>query len=95
MDNEVRKSAETLRHSDVTLRTLLESPAQAILAVNANGAVLIANNIADKMFGYNPNELVGQSIVGKPSKRANHSPSRCPPLSEGIPGIMRGMGLTE
>ncbi len=52
-----RKLAAALRHREDALLALLESAAQAILAVNADGRIVLANETADEMFGYSPNEL--------------------------------------
>ena len=59
---DARKSGDALQRSESTVRTLLESAAQAILAISTDGRLVLANSMADKMFGYNPEELVGQSL---------------------------------
>ena len=61
MDDD-RKSGDALQRSESTVRALLESAAQAILAVNKEGRFVLANGMAEKMFGYNQNELVGQPL---------------------------------
>jgi PAS domain S-box-containing protein len=58
-DISVRKKMEaTLREGEATIRTLLETAAQAILAVDARGAVVLANRMAEEMFGYGREELL-------------------------------------
>jgi len=52
---------EKLRESEATTRTLLDTAAQAILATDANGTIVLANRMVGTMFGYDPSELVGQS----------------------------------
>ena len=67
-----RKSGDTLQRSESTVRALLESAAQGILAVNVDGKLVLANHTAEKMFGYKPNELIGQPLgllLPKESKR--------------------------
>ena len=59
---DVRKTGAVLQHSESTIRALLESAAQAILAVNAEGRLVLANRMAEKMFGYNQSELLGQQL---------------------------------
>jgi PAS domain S-box-containing protein len=58
-----RKRMEaTLHESEATIRTLLESAAQAILAVDLRGTVVLVNRMAEEMFGYERDELPGKSI---------------------------------
>jgi PAS domain S-box-containing protein len=51
---------ETLRESEATTRALLETAGQAILAVDAGGAIVLANQTAATMFGYGLDELLGK-----------------------------------
>jgi PAS domain S-box-containing protein len=44
------------------LRLLLETAAQGILSVDAQGTILMANRALETMFGWQPGELTGQSI---------------------------------
>lgn len=53
---------ENLRQSEATIRTLLETASQAILAVDSAGAILIANRMVGEMFGYAPDELIGRPL---------------------------------
>jgi two-component system sensor histidine kinase/response regulator len=74
-----RKRMEaTLRESEATTRTLLETAAQAILAVSADGAIVIANRMAEDMFGYQPNELMGRPLemLLPPDVRERHRAHR-------------------
>jgi PAS domain S-box-containing protein len=60
--DDARKSGDALQRSESTVRALLESAAQAILAVNADGILVLANDTVNKMFGYNPDQLIGQPL---------------------------------
>ena len=60
--DDVRKIGDVWQHSESTVRALLESAAQAILTVNAEGRLVLANRMAEKMFGYNQSELLGQQL---------------------------------
>lgn len=53
---------EKLRESEATTRALLETAAQAVLAADASGTIVLANRMAADMFGYGPNELLGQLL---------------------------------
>ena len=58
-----RKRMEvTLRESEATIRALLENAAQSILAVDLDGAVVLANRMAVEMFGHAHSELLGMSL---------------------------------
>ena len=59
---ERKKAEEALRESENTIRTLLDTAAQAILAVDAAGSIVLANRMASEMFGYGPEELVGSPL---------------------------------
>ena len=61
-DITVYKKTEVLRQSASTLRALIESSPQAILAVSGDGKITQANAITEKVFGYSPSELLGQPI---------------------------------
>jgi PAS domain S-box-containing protein len=42
--------------------TLLESAAQAIVGINRNGGIVLANRKVEEMFGYTREELLGSSV---------------------------------
>ena len=44
------------------LRALLEDTADALFAVDTEGTIVFANGQASELFGYAPDELVGQSV---------------------------------
>jgi PAS domain S-box-containing protein len=58
-----RKRIENmLRESEATTRALLENAAQAILAVDSGGSIVVANRMAEEMFGFGPNKLLGKPL---------------------------------
>ena len=59
---DVRRTGDVLKSSEFTVHALLESAAQAILAVNVEGRLVLANPMVEKMFGYSQNELIGQPL---------------------------------
>jgi PAS domain S-box-containing protein len=59
--NPAPKLSDALQKGDL-ISILLESAAQGILAINADGKLLFANSTAGKMFGYNANDLIGQPL---------------------------------
>lgn len=59
---ERKRSEDVLRDRETTIRTLLDTAAQAILAVDATGGIVLANRMAGEMFGYSPDDLLGRSL---------------------------------
>ncbi len=51
-----------LRESEGRLRALLETAAQGLLGVLADGRIDLVNRSAEKMFGYHRREMLGQPI---------------------------------
>src|SRR5262249_23546159 len=45
-----------------TVRALLDSAAQAILAVDTSGTIVMVNRMMETAFGYKTDELLGQSL---------------------------------
>jgi PAS domain S-box-containing protein len=56
------QAQESLKEQRDTTRALLESASQAILTVAENGTLVDANRVAERMFGYSKEDLLGQSI---------------------------------
>ena len=59
---EPKKAEAELREREQTVRALLDSAAQAIVAVNEEGRIVLWNPTAGAMFGYNPAELRGLPV---------------------------------
>ncbi|NEX64064.1 EAL domain-containing protein [Noviherbaspirillum sp. 17J57-3] len=51
----------TLDDREHTMRALLESTTQAVLGIGTDGRISIANKAVFNVFGYRPEELIGQS----------------------------------
>jgi len=56
------RSEEAARQSESLVRALLDSSAQAILAVNIDGKIVMVNAATEKMFGYVQEELLYQPL---------------------------------
>jgi PAS domain S-box-containing protein len=58
-----RRQVETkLRESEATVRALLDTASQAIIAVDTTGAIVLANRMVGDMFGYAPADLIGKAL---------------------------------
>ena len=56
------KMKHRAQESEDTIRALLESAVQAILACDKDGRIMLVNAAAEKLYGYGRDELVGQSL---------------------------------
>lgn len=56
------RSEQAARQSESLIRALLDSSAQAILAVNTDGKIVMVNAVTKTMFGYKSEELLYQSL---------------------------------
>jgi PAS domain S-box-containing protein len=54
------RSERAARESEAAVRALLDSAAQAILAVDTAGKIVMANGMTETVFGYMQNEILGQ-----------------------------------
>jgi PAS domain S-box-containing protein len=59
---ERKRVEEELARSEATVRALLESASQAVLAVDTEGNIVFSNPMAEEMFGYTANELAKMTV---------------------------------
>jgi PAS domain S-box-containing protein len=55
-------SDAALRRSEATARAVLQSATEGILLIDASGRITLVNAAGERMFGYNPDELLGQPL---------------------------------
>lgn len=72
LTNEQRQ-VDKLWSSDKIVRALLESASQAIVGVNQQGRILLANARTAELFGYEREELLGKSLEVLLPESARHS----------------------
>jgi len=60
---EIKRAEAELREREQTVRALLDSASEAILAVDLEGRILLANRMSGEMFGFAPDELLGRPIA--------------------------------
>lgn len=76
--SEHARTEEMLRASLEMFRGLVETAPDAILLVNADGVIELANEQAEEMFGYEKNEMLGMKVTALvPDRyRADHDGHR-------------------
>jgi len=58
-----RKAEEAMRESELRYRTLWENSADAVIMMDTDSVIHFANPAAQTIFGYAPEELVGQNLA--------------------------------
>ncbi|MGH9861833.1 MAG: PAS domain S-box protein [Candidatus Acidiferrales bacterium] len=58
-----RRADAALRESEERYRVVAETATDAILTIDEHSTILFANPAAEKIFGYSPGELLGQSLT--------------------------------
>jgi PAS domain S-box-containing protein len=51
-----------LRESEARYRVLVETTREAVILVDERGTILFVNAVVERLFGYSPDELVGQPL---------------------------------
>ena len=59
---ERRRTAEALRNSEERYRVISETAQDAIFTIDGDSRVRFANSAVERLFGYKPEEIVGQSL---------------------------------
>ena len=57
-----KRTEKALRKSEEKYRILVESAKDAIISVNANDIIIAWNQAAQDIFGYSPDEIIGQHL---------------------------------
>jgi PAS domain S-box-containing protein len=68
-----KAAEEALRRSEATSRAFLESASESIVITNAAGVIVRINDKAEKMFGYERAELIGQPVEVLIPRRAREA----------------------
>jgi PAS domain S-box-containing protein len=59
---ERKRAQKELERSESTIRTLLDSSPQSVVAMDAGAKIMLVNANTEKMFGYRREELLGQPL---------------------------------
>ncbi|QKY04271.1 PAS domain S-box protein [Janthinobacterium lividum] len=72
-DTTLLKAARDAQFVDVRYRVLFESTPDSVIMVNATGAIVLANQQAQRLFGYAEGELSGRQIDSLLPQRLRHA----------------------
>lgn len=61
---ELERSREALRESEARYRELVEQASTIILRMDREGRICFLNDYAQRFFGYQLDEVIGQSVIG-------------------------------
>ena len=62
MATENHKASKAFRESDAPFRALLEAAPDAMVIVDQHGIIVLVNALTKRMFGYSPEELIGNHV---------------------------------
>jgi PAS domain S-box-containing protein len=60
---EHKRAEQELRDSEERHRVVVEAASDAVISMDENGAILLANAAATRVFGYDPTELIGKPLT--------------------------------
>jgi PAS domain S-box-containing protein len=63
-DIDDRKRAEDeLKRSEARYRVVIETASDAVVSIDESGAIILANPATKRIFGYNPEEIIGKPLT--------------------------------
>ncbi|MBT7290563.1 MAG: PAS domain S-box protein, partial [Chloroflexi bacterium] len=58
----LKSTEETLKQNEQRFRSVTETAADAIISIDSQGLITLWNNEAERMFGYERDEIIGKSV---------------------------------
>lgn len=62
LEHQVQMRTAELEEQDVLLRSIIETAHEGIVVINEQGLIEMVNPAAEALFGYKPEELIGQNV---------------------------------
>jgi two-component system sensor histidine kinase/response regulator len=59
----IREAEEALRESEEKFRAISESAGNATISIDAQGTIVFWNRVAETIFGYSANEMIGKPVT--------------------------------
>ena len=70
---ELLKNLENVRNAEIQYETIVKTVYDPLITSDDNGIIISANDAATRLFGYSPEELIGQRInILMPDSEASH-----------------------
>jgi len=60
---ETRRANVLIRESELRFRTLADTASDAILTIDTDSKIIFVNEAIERVFGYSPDELIGQPMI--------------------------------
>ena len=58
-----RRAEDELKRSEARHRVVVETASDAVVSIDESGAIILANPATGRIFGYNPEELIGKPLT--------------------------------
>ena len=89
---ERKRAEESLQNSEARFRTVIETAVDGVVLIDTAGTVQIYNQTCVQMFGYKPDEVLGQNVtmLMPPSYRVEHDTSLKNYLQTGEKNVIGG-----
>lgn len=90
LQTERRRSERILATNEAFLQSILDNAVDGIITINDQGAILSANDAAEKIFGYSISEIAGKNITlfMKSPEKDNHDSHISTYLKTGVKNII-------
>jgi len=58
-----KRAEEELKRSEARYRVVVETASDAVISIDKSGAIILANPATKRIFGHNPEDLIGRSLT--------------------------------
>ncbi len=61
--NDRKRAEDELKRSEARHRVVVETASDAVVSIDESGAIILANPATERIFGYNPEDLIGKPLT--------------------------------